>query len=122
MKENHFGFEPDSNMLKPMIRIKNMSKKFLIGFKEKTVVNDISINFYENQVTGLLGHNGAGKTTTTFMLAGIFAPSSGTATILGYDIRSQMDQIRTSMGICPQHDILYDKFTVGEHFDLIASV
>ena len=47
-------------------------KKFTVGFsKEKTVVDDMSIDFYENQITGLLGHNGAGKTTTTFMLCGI---------------------------------------------------
>ena len=85
-------------------------------------MNSISIDFYKNQVTGLLGHNGAGKTTTTFMLTGIYAPSSGTATILGYNIQSQMDQIRTSMGFCPQYDILYDSLTVNEHLDLIASV
>jgi ABC-type multidrug transport system ATPase subunit len=46
-------------------------KIFKIGFKNKTVVNDLSLDIYENQITGLLGHNGAGKTTTTFMLCGI---------------------------------------------------
>jgi ATP-binding cassette, subfamily A (ABC1), member 3 len=85
-------------------------------------VNDISINFYENQITGLLGHNGAGKTTTTFMLSGIYAPSKGTAYILGHDIRSHMDSIRSTMGFCPQHDILYDELTVYEHLDLIGSI
>ena len=64
------------------------------------------VNFYENQITGLLGHNGAGKTTTTFMLCGMYAPDGGNAYILGNDIKYQMDSIRTSMGFCPQHDIL----------------
>lgn len=82
----------------------------------------MSINFYENQITGLLGHNGAGKTTTTFMLCGIYAPDDGTAYILGSDIKYQMDQIRTSLGFCPQHDILYDNLTVAEHIDLVSSI
>ena len=82
----------------------------------------MTIDFYENQVTGLLGHNGAGKTTTTFMLAGIYAPNSGTAYILNNNIKTQMDKIRSSMGFCPQHDILYDELTVSEHLDLVANV
>jgi ABC-type uncharacterized transport system ATPase subunit len=53
-----------------------------------------------------LGHNGAGKTTTTFMLCGIYAPDAGNAYILGNNIKYQMDIIRTSLGFCPQHDIL----------------
>ncbi len=61
------------------------------------------MNFYENQITGLLGHNGAGKTTTTFMLCGIYAPDSGDAFVLGKSILNQMDQIRSSLGFCPQH-------------------
>ncbi len=82
----------------------------------------MSINFYENQITGLLGHNGAGKTTTTFMLCGIYAPDAGTAYILGNNILTQMNKIQTSLGFCPQHDILYDDLTVAEHIDLVASV
>ena len=61
-------------------------------------MNNLSVNFYENQITGLLGHNGAGKTTTTFMLCGIYAPDEGTAHILGKDIKYDMDSIRTSLG------------------------
>ena len=86
------------------------------------MVNNLSLNFYENQITGLLGHNGAGKTTTTFMLCGIYAPDEGTAYILGNDIKYQMNQIRTSLGFCPQHDILYDDLTVAEHISLVSSI
>jgi len=119
--ENRHGFEKDPN-LKCTVAVKNVSKHFKIGFKNKKVVDDLSVNFYENQITGLLGHNGAGKTTTTFMLCGIYAPDQGTAYILGSDIKYQMDQIRTSLGFCPQHDILYDDLTVAEHIDLVASI
>jgi ATP-binding cassette subfamily A (ABC1) protein 3 len=56
------------------------------------------------------------------MLCGIYAPSSGDALIMGKSIRTNMNEIRSSLGFCPQHDILYDDLTVAEHIDLIASV
>jgi ATP-binding cassette, subfamily A (ABC1), member 3 len=56
------------------------------------------------------------------MLCGIYGPSSGDAYILGHNIRTQMDKIRTSMGFCPQYDILFDNLSVAEHLDFIASV
>ena len=56
------------------------------------------------------------------MLSGIYAPSAGTAYVLGHNIRTEMNKIRSSMGFCPQHDILYDDMTVEEHLDLIASI
>jgi ABC-type multidrug transport system ATPase subunit len=74
------------------------------------VVDNISIKFYENQITGLLGHNGAGKTTTTFMLCGIYAPSGGDAYIFGKSIKNQMNKIRQSLGFCPQHVNLISLF------------
>lgn len=56
------------------------------------------------------------------MLCGIYAPTSGDAFIMGKSIRTKLDEIRSSLGFCPQHDILYDDLTVAEHIDLIASV
>jgi hypothetical protein len=58
--KNIIGFEREPN-LNVTVSIQSLSKKFRIGFKDKTVVNNLSINFFENQITGLLGHNGAGK-------------------------------------------------------------
>jgi ATP-binding cassette subfamily A (ABC1) protein 3 len=55
-------------------------------------------------------------------ILGIYPPTSGTATILGRDIVRDMDEIRTSIGFCPQHDILYGQLNVKEHLEIIASV
>ena len=49
-------------------------------------MDNLSLNFYEGEITALLGHNGAGKTTTISMLTGLFPPTSGNAIINGYDI------------------------------------
>ena len=51
---------------------------------------------------------------------GLYTPTSGTATINGYDIKTNMDQIRQNLGICPQHDVLFDRLTVVEHLKLFG--
>lgn len=56
------------------------------------------------------------------MLTGIIPPTSGTAHILGFDMRFSMDLIRSFTGFCPQHDIHFEKLTVYEHLKLIASI
>nr|QUF59430.1 ATP-binding cassette transporter Abca3-like2 [Brachionus angularis] len=123
IKNDKYGFEKEPTGLSRSISIQNITKKFRSGLsKNKTVVDNLSLNFYQNQITGLLGHNGAGKTTTTFMLCGIYAPTSGDAFILGKSIKTNMDDIRSSLGFCPQYDILYEDLTVAEHLDLIASI
>lgn len=107
---SNFESEP---MNKPIgIEIRNLSKSFT---KDKMAVNKLSLNIYDNQITCLLGQNGAGKTTTISMLTGMMEPTSGTALINGYDIRTKMDSARCSMGFCPQHNILFDELTVREH-------
>ena len=75
---------------------------------------------YKDQITALLGHNGAGKTTTMSMLTGLFPPTSGTAYINGFDITTDIDLVRRSLGICPQHNILFDRLTVTEHLKFFA--
>lgn len=63
----------------------------------------------------------AGKTTTISMLTGALSPTSGTATIAGKDIRTEMSQIREDIGICLQHDCLFPKLTVREHVQVRQS-
>uniref|UniRef100_A0A3P9L2N4 P-type phospholipid transporter n=1 Tax=Oryzias latipes TaxID=8090 RepID=A0A3P9L2N4_ORYLA len=109
---NEFLEKPDPNM-KAGVSIRNLVKIYKTG--KKVAVDGLSVDFYENQITSFLGHNGAGKTTTMSILTGLFPPTSGTALINGYDIRTDMDSIRKYLGMCPQHNVLFDELTVEEH-------
>ncbi|XP_007498289.1 phospholipid-transporting ATPase ABCA3-like isoform X1 [Monodelphis domestica] len=102
------------------VQIKNLSKVFVIGRRVKEAVKDLTLNLYEGQITVLLGHNGAGKTTTLSMLTGLYPPTSGRAYINGFDITRNMIDIRKSLGLCPQHDLLFDSLTVTEHLYFFA--
>ncbi|XP_029935000.1 retinal-specific phospholipid-transporting ATPase ABCA4a isoform X2 [Myripristis murdjan] len=106
-------FEAEPADLVEGVCIKDLVKVF--GSSCSPAVDGLSISFYESQITALLGHNGAGKTTIMSILTGMFPPSSGTATIYGKDIRTDMDTIRLSLGMCPQHNILFQHMTVEEH-------
>lgn len=97
--------------MKPGIEIRNLRKVF----GHNVAVKGLTLKMYQDQITVLLGHNGAGKTTTMSMLTGMFPPTSGTAIIDGYDIRTEMLGVRESLGLCPQHNILFDELTVKEH-------
>uniref|UniRef100_W4VRK6 Putative lipid exporter abca1 n=1 Tax=Corethrella appendiculata TaxID=1370023 RepID=W4VRK6_9DIPT len=91
-------------------------------FDKKVAVSGLSLNMFEDQITVLLGHNGAGKTTTMSMLTGMYPPTSGTAVMNGYDIRTNIDGVRESLGLCPQHNILFDELTVTEHIEFYSSL
>uniref|UniRef100_A0A8B9RBJ9 P-type phospholipid transporter n=1 Tax=Astyanax mexicanus TaxID=7994 RepID=A0A8B9RBJ9_ASTMX len=95
------------------VYIENLVKVYRHG--KKLAVDDLTLGFYEGQITSFLGHNGAGKTTTMSILTGLFPPTSGTAYIMGKDIRSELSAIRQSLGVCPQHNVLFSMLTVEEH-------
>ena len=95
------------------VQLRDMTKIYPTG--KKLAVDQLSMNFYENQITSFLGHNGAGKTTTLSIITGLFSPTSGTAFVNGLDIRKHMDEIRRSVGMCPQYNVLFDRMTVAEH-------
>lgn len=103
--------EQEPTGLRTGIKIKNLSK----SFKNKFAVKNLSLNLYESQITVLLGHNGAGKTTTMSMLTGLFQPTSGTAYVNGCDIKMDLKGARQSLGVCQQHDVLFEDMTVEEH-------
>ena len=107
------SFETEPKDEKIGVQIRNMTKIYPTG--NKLAVDQLSINFYENQITSFLGHNGAGKTTTLSIITGLFSPSFGTAFVNGLDIRNHMDEIRRSVGMCPQYNVLFDYLTVAEH-------
>lgn len=110
-------FEEEPQSCGAGVQIRNLRKVYGDG---KVAVDGLNLNLYEGQITVLLGHNGAGKTTTMSVLTGMFSPSSGTALINGYDIRQSMDDARSSMGFCPQHNVLFDELTVHEHLEFAA--
>ncbi|XP_033842111.2 retinal-specific phospholipid-transporting ATPase ABCA4a [Periophthalmus magnuspinnatus] len=106
-------FEAEPVDLVKGVCVDNLVKTFRGG--HRPAVDGLSINFYEGQITAFLGQNGAGKTTAMSILTGMFPPTSGTATIYGKDICSDMNAIRTALGTCPQHNILFHDLTVAEH-------
>ncbi|KAK0152457.1 ATP-binding cassette sub-family A member 1 [Merluccius polli] len=105
--------EEEPSHIEPGVYIKNLVKVYNHG--NKMAVDGLTLGFYEGQITSFLGHNGAGKTTTMSILTGLFPPTSGTAYILGKDIRSELSTIRQNLGVCPQHNVLFSMLTVEEH-------
>ena len=104
--------------------LRNLSKWFpgVVASDERVVaVDKLSVSFYANEVTALLGHNGAGKTTTLSMLCGLIPPSSGAACIGGLDISTHMVEVRRRLGVCPQHDVLWPTLSCTEHLALYAA-
>ncbi len=77
-------------------------------------VIDVSFECPAGQIFGLLGPNGAGKTTMLRMLATILTPTEGTATIAGFDVRSQPREVRERIGFLATETGLYDRFTARE--------
>ncbi|XP_006876045.1 PREDICTED: ATP-binding cassette sub-family A member 3-like [Chrysochloris asiatica] len=108
-------FEAEPTNLVAGIEIKHLSKAFSVYNTTRLAVKDLSLNLYEGQITVLLGHSGAGKSTILSMLSGLYPPTSGEAYINGYDTSKDMVQIRKSLGLCPQQDLLFNHLTVSEH-------
>ena len=110
--------------------------------KSVTAVNGLNLTLYEGQITALLGHNGAGKSTLIACLTGLTPCSSGGAKVYDLDVTNSnhVDQIRKTtgectrserkwncfegfvVGICPQHDILFDFLTSREHLVVFAGI
>lgn len=95
-----------------MIEITNLSK----SFKDVEAVRDISFSVGKGEVLGLLGENGAGKTTTLRLLATMLKPTSGTASLNGYDIAKDPHKVRQAIGILFGGESgLYDRLTAREN-------
>ena len=97
-----------------MIKIRNLVKKY----GNLTAVDNLTLDINENEVFGLLGSNGAGKTTTIHMLATLLRPTSGSATVNGYDIVNQLAKVRASIGIVFQAPSSDDMLTGYENLQL----
>ncbi|KAG2642996.1 hypothetical protein PVAP13_2KG293500 [Panicum virgatum] len=85
------------------------------GNPDKLAVRGLSLVLQKGQCFGMLGPNGAGKTSFINMMIGLIRPTSGTAYVHGMDINTDMGTIYTNMGVCPQHNLLWETLTGREH-------
>jgi ABC-2 type transport system ATP-binding protein len=101
-----------------MIEIKNLTKRFA----QHTAVDDLSFSVKPGEVLGFLGPNGAGKSTTMKMLTGFLAPTSGSASILGFDIQKDTLKAQRQIGYLPEGAPCYGDMTVCSFLEFIAEV
>jgi ABC-2 type transport system ATP-binding protein len=90
------------------------------SFGSRVVVRDLSMQVRKGTIYGFLGPNGSGKTTTIRMLTGLLTPDKGDGTCLGYDIRTQADQIKLRVGYMTQRFSLYQDLSVRENLEFVA--
>jgi ABC-type multidrug transport system ATPase subunit len=104
--------------MREAIVINNLSKKF----GDRVAVDRVSFSIREGDIFGLLGPNGSGKTTLIRMLCGLLAPTSGHATVGGYDVAREPEQIKRSIGYVSQKFSLYTDLSVQENLDFFGNV
>src|SRR6187431_3832206 len=91
-------------------------------FGDFVATNEITFEVQRGEIFGFLGANGAGKTTAMRMLCGLSTPSSGEATIAGFDIYKQTEQIKKNIGYMSQKFSLYEDLTVKENIRFYAGI
>lgn len=96
----------------------NLTKRF----GSFVAVNEVSFAVQTGEVFGFLGPNGSGKSTTMRILCGLLLPTSGTATVVGLDVRRQGGRIRERLGYMPQGFSLYEELTVEENIRFYAGL
>ncbi|ORY36002.1 P-loop containing nucleoside triphosphate hydrolase protein [Rhizoclosmatium globosum] len=122
--ERQKALSADDDSAVKIVRLRKTYQKspFWTSSLDKHAVRNSSFTLAEGKLLALLGQNGAGKSTTMSMLAGLTPPTSGDALICGLSVRTQMSQIRRMLGVCPQHDILFEDLTAREHIELYAGL
>jgi ABC-2 type transport system ATP-binding protein len=90
------------------------------SFGGRKVVRDLSMQVKRGEIYGFLGPNGSGKTTTIRMLCGLLTPDQGYGTCLGYDIRTEADEIKRHVGYMTQRFSLYQDLSVRENLEFVA--
>ena len=100
------------------IVVDGLTKKF----KDLVAVDNISFTVREGEIFGFLGPNGAGKTTTIRMLCTLSRPTSGSATIAGYNINKDKHKVREQIGLVSEKLIMYDRLTARENLKLFGKL
>ncbi len=103
--------------MKNAIETENLTKVYGNDF---TAVNSLNLEIPNKTIFGMLGPNGAGKTTTIKMLTCLIQPTSGRATVGGFDVQNNPDEVRNLLGMVPQQVSLYSDLTVMENSQLCA--
>jgi len=98
------------------------TEKLTKRFGDFVAVNEITFEVHKSEIFGFLGANGAGKTTAMRMLTGLSIPSSGTASIVGFDVYKQRDAIKKNIGYMSQKFSLYEDLTVLENINFYAGI
>jgi ABC-2 type transport system ATP-binding protein len=98
--------------------VRNLTKRF----RDFTAVDGVSFEVRTGEIFGLLGANGAGKTTTIRMLIGLLRPTSGGGSVGGWDINTEFEEIKRSIGYMSQKFSLYGDLTVGENLQFFGGV
>ena len=91
-------------------------------FGDKHVVNDLTLRANRGEIVGFLGPNGSGKTTSIRMMCGLLTPDSGSGTCLGFDIRTESDQIKRRVGYMTQRFSFWEDLSIRENLDFVARI
>ena len=105
-------------MSETIVAVENLTKRF----GDFTAVDAISFGVRAGEVFGFLGPNGAGKTTTIKILTGLQLPTSGTATVAGFDVMRESDEIKSRVGYMSQLFSLYSDLTVEENIGFFSGL
>src|SRR6185437_16854632 len=98
------------------------TNKLTKRFGDFTAVNEITFEVYKGEIFGFLGANGAGKTTAMRMLIGLSKPTSGSATVAGFDVYKQTENIKKNIGYMSQKFSLYEDLTVLENISFYGGI
>lgn len=105
-------------MPQPIVETRELTKYY----GEVKAVDHLNLTVYEGELFGFLGPNGSGKTTTLLMLMGLTIPTSGTATVAGYDIVKESREIRRVAGLLPEGAGYYEDLTARQNMDYIGQL
>lgn len=105
-------------MFEEAIKLQNLSKRF----EDKTALENLCLQVQKGELFGLLGPNGAGKTTTINILCGLVKPTSGLATVCGYDVQKEIGKIKELIGVCTQETAVYPYLTGAENVELFGNL